>query len=330
MYANSGQGRDECGIVVLHEGLLSHVLVHPSAEIRAHALSLIVSSSSTTRPYSDTALRLLKRHLSSYFADPDAKFRNDILGKMRDMYKRIRGGIAVIKRSITRAKSKVGGDGSGPKTPAMRHTTIIYHSEDDLACALENQVSFLRWYIDFLRSELAPTASYQRHVTSLKAVLRIVQLEGDPGKTWETKDDSALFFGLFGQTWSRVLLDLLMDPFDDVREAASAVLKLLFADKRYEMLPRKELSPCTALSNFLSLADCLASLTGRAYHADGVARAFDLLHHFSDSEAAQHALVSDLISNLEGKISSAEQDLAAAVLEAPTHGLFAALRYVNI
>lgn len=330
VYAQSGSKKNsQAEQVVLQEDLLERVLVHPSYDVRTLALSLIVSSSSTTRPYSPTALALLKRYLGMYFADSEARFRNELLAKLRDMYKRIRGGIFVLRRSLMRARAAEAKSQNGAaedRTPAVYYTNIISHPVSELASALELHEDFLRWYLRFLRTELTPTASYQRHITSLKAACKIIQAEAVPTKARETDGDGALLFDQFDMTWTRSLLDSLVDPFDDVRDMAATVLRLLFSDDRYEKALPPSRDRRLILSEFLDRANQLANQTGRADHANGVARAYELLHRFSGDTDAQFGVLSDLLASLGDRISSAERNLGTAVLDAPTHGLFSALK----
>lgn len=330
VYARSDPKKSgQVGAVVLQEDLLERVLVHPSYDVRTLALSLIVSSSSTTRPYSPTALALLKRYLGMYFADSEARFRNELLAKLRDMYKRIRGGIFVLRRSLMRARAAEAKSQNGAaeeRNPAVYHTNIISHSVSELATALDLHEDFLRWYLRFLRTELTPTASYQRRITSLKAACKIIQAEATPAKARETEGDVALLFDQFDMTWTRSLLDSLVDPFDDVRDLAATVLRLLFSDERYEKALPPNRDRRLVLSEFLGRANQLANQTGRADHANGVARAYELLHRFSGDTDAQFGVFSDLLASLGDRISSAERNLGAAVLDAPTHGLFSALK----
>lgn len=330
VYARSDPKKSgQVAAVVLQEDLLERVLVHPSYDVRTLALSLIVSSSSTTRPYSPTALALLKRYLGMYFADAEARFRNELLAKLRDMYKRIRGGIFVLRRSLMRARAAEAKSQNGAaeeRNPAVYHTNIISHSGSELATALDLHEDFLRWYLRFLRTELTPTASYQRRITSLKAACKIIQAEAIPAKARETEGDVALLFDQFDMTWTRSLLDSLVDPFDDVRDLAATVLRLLFSDERYEKALPPNRDRRLVLSEFLDRANQLANQTGRADHANGVARAYELLHRFSGDRDAQFGVLSDLLASLGDRISSAERNLGAAVLDAPTHGLFSALK----
>ncbi|EFQ24898.1 uncharacterized protein GLRG_00042 [Colletotrichum graminicola M1.001] len=328
--------REESSSVILEESVLERVLSHPSHELRSLALSLTVASPSTTRPYSPVALRLLQAHLPTYFSESDAKFRMEVLSKLKDMFKRNRGAIFIITKSLARLKAFDGAAAAAngapkpaPKAPkqANHRTNILFWPEDKLRESLKQHEEFLAWYIAFLRSELIPTASFQRHFTSLRAVAFVLKLEADLAKTWETEDDDVLFFNLFDDRWTRTLLDLIMDPFDDVRENGTSVLKGLFADERFKCLVGTQ-GVSHTLEEFLSRAEDIARRTARADHADGVARTNELLFRFYDGRTAQIAHISKLVDLLESKLTLAEADLGNAVLEAPVHGYFASLRYI--
>ncbi|KAF6824645.1 HEAT repeat protein [Colletotrichum plurivorum] len=329
--------QEESSSVILEETVLQRVLAHPSYELRSLALSLIIASPSTTRSYSPVALRLLQTHLPAYFSESDAKFRMEVLSKLKDMFKRTRGAIFILQKSLARYKAisalPTPADGQSKPTPkaapkqANHRTNILFWPEEQLRECLKQHVDFMAWYFRFLRSELIPTASFQRHFTSLKAVTFILKLEFDPAKTWETEDDETLFFSLFDERWTRALLDLVMDPFDDVRDVSTSVLKSLFSDKRFKCLVGSSGVPAT-LEEFQSRAEDIARRTARADHADGVARTNELLFRFYDGRSAQIAHISRLVDRLESKLSFAEADLGNAVLEAPVHGDFASLRYI--
>ncbi|KAL0930859.1 HEAT repeat protein [Colletotrichum truncatum] len=322
--------------VVLEEAVLQQVLSHPSHDLRSLALSLIIASPSTTRPYSPAALRLLQSHLPAYFSESDAKFRMEVLSKLKDMFKRNRGAIFILQKSLARlnaAKALLAPAEGKPKPApkpakqANHRTNILFWPEDKLRESLRHHEDFLTWYLRFLRSELIPTASFQRHFTSLKAVTYILKLEFDPAKTWETEEDDALFFSHFDGRWTRTLLDLIMDPFDDVRDASTSVLKSLFSDKRFKCLVGTR-GVSSTLEELLTRAEDVAGRTARADHADGVARTNELLFRFYDGRDAQIAHIAKLVDVLESKLSLAEADLGNAVLEAPVHGYFASLRYI--
>ncbi|RTE75329.1 hypothetical protein BHE90_010223 [Fusarium euwallaceae] len=319
--------------IILHEKVLESVLGHPSHEVRSLALSLLISSPSTTRPYSSTALDLLRKHLATYFADSDAKFRNEVAGKVRDMFKRVRGAIFVLKKSIPRAaaRDQKGQQQTDMTKPILYRTNLISLPEAQLVDYLDYHQKFLFWYIGFLCSELTPTASYQRHIASLKAVTFILRMEGETSKTWETVDDQELFFDLFNGRWLRALSDLVMDPFDDIRDHSATVLKRIFSDERYRnfhlMATGGKVNPAEELAELLRRSDELARRTARADHSDGVARVCQLLYRFSQDDQQRLGLLSKLVGGVQEKLTVAEKDLGRAVLDAPLHGDFASLCY---
>ncbi|KAK0766713.1 hypothetical protein N5P37_000440 [Trichoderma harzianum] len=333
-YLGSDQSNEDNSSITLRENALESVLTHPSHEVRTSALSLLISSPSTTRPYSATTLDLLKRHLATYFADPDAKFRVDVCARVRDMFKRVRGAISILKKSIPRARAKARKNAtkdaaSAAGQQALYRTNIISWPESELVYCLEYHEKFLHWYLGFLCDELSPTASYQRHITSLKSLISILRMEGDSSKTWETPEDQQLFFDYFDGKWLRALADLVMDPFDDVRDTASLALAQLFADSRYGKFTlystKATQRPSGGLEELLHRAEKVSIRTARADHSDGVARASQLLYKFLDTEDERLSLLSKLVDTLDHKISRAEADLGQAVLEQPLHSTFASL-----
>ncbi|KAL6910490.1 putative death-receptor fusion domain-containing protein [Trichoderma evansii] len=332
-YIGSDQSVEDNSSITLQENTLQSVLTHPSHEVRTSALSLLISSPSTTRPYSATTLDLLKRHLATFFADPDAKFRVEVCARSKDMFKRVRGAISVLKKSIPRARAKARKNASKDPAsqPALYRTNILSWSESELVSCLDYHEKFLHWYLRFLCAELSPTASYQRHITSLKCLIAIFRMEGERSKTWETADDQQLFFDNFDGKWARVLADLVMDPFDDVREIASLAMAQAYADKRYQKFTLNSAESgqksSKELQELLHRAEEVSVRTARADHSDGVARASQLLYKFLDTEDERLGLLSKLVDTLDQKISRAESDLGQAVLEQPLHSTFASLSF---
>ena len=337
-------GSSDSQSIVLHEKILTSVLSHPSHEVRSLAFSLLITSPSSTRPYSSSALDLLRKHIGTYFADPDAKFRVNVMANARDMFKRVRGSICVLKRSIPRAKAKARQrkeDGSaldGTTDVTARDQAITYRTnliklpEAHLVQCLDDHVRFLQWYVRFLVGELIPTASYQRHAASLKALAFILKAESEPSKAWETVDDQELFFDLLDATWARALFDLLMDRFDDVRDMAAASLKAILGDRKYRrftLTGEENNGPAIGeLRTLLLRCVELSRRTARFDHSDGAARASQLVYKFSSGETERLSFLSRLLESLESKVEIAERDLGRAVLDAPVHGDFAALRYI--
>jgi hypothetical protein len=153
-----------------------------------------------------------------------------------------------------------------------------------------------------------------------------------------------------------------MDPFEDVRGSATNVLKLASPCHfviRSEELSEDVLSTRSAeptlgnntqvtadlpvienvsadsnsigyslklLKAFIKQAEEASKRTGRADYADGVARSYELLYGLLPSADLRIGLVSHLVNELELKVDIAERNLGQAVVEAPVHGNFAALK----
>lgn len=250
------------------------------------------------------------------------------------MFKRVRGAISILKKSIPRARAKARKNAlkdaaAGASKQALYRTNIISWPESELVHCLKYHEEFLHWYLRFLCGELSPTTSYQRHITSLKSLISILRMEGDRSKTWETEEDQQLFFDYFDGKWMRALADLVMDPFDDVRDTASLALAQLLSDKRYRNFTLSPADsrqkPSAELDELLHRAEKVSVRTARADHSDGVARASQLLYKFLDTEDERLRLLSKLVETLDQKVSRAETDLGQAVLEQPLHSTFASL-----
>jgi hypothetical protein len=143
------------------------------------------------------------------------------------------------------------------------------------------------------------------------------------------QNQSTSGFSLVDETWLRAVLDLLMDPFDDVRETAASLLTLLLSSgvtvgsASHKNSSRPIL---VELEEFCCRSSVLASKTSRADHSDGVARSFEVLCHWTTSKDDKLAIPGRILADLELRLSAAELDLAAAVLDTPVHGNFASLR----
>ncbi|KAI0850975.1 putative death-receptor fusion protein-domain-containing protein [Daldinia vernicosa] len=322
----------------LRADVLESVLCHDSQEARTSAVSLLIASPSTTKPYTTEAIELLKQYLPSFYEDSDPKMRYDVLGHSRNMIKRIQNTIESLRREANRISKKINKAKSskhGPRLPTGEDKDIQLekHQNDTvekLNAVLRQHEDFASWYVGFLKNELAPTTSYQRHITALKAMVFIAKPAPSNGSV--ILDSSELSTLLIDATWFRSILDLIMDPFDDVRETAASLVMALSPDIGNPGLQKqmKELgkTPIEELRSFCNKADELARRTARADHSDGAARSFELLCRWSINSEERMRIPFTILSSLESKLSAAEQDLANAVLQAPVHGSFASLRYI--
>jgi len=339
--------------VILKEETISGLLSNASDTVRSLAFSVMVSSASPIRPFTAFALQILQLKLGTLHSDTDAKFRNEVLSASKHMIDRLRGSIGFLVREIDNAKSRANFE---TDLIAQPQPQLLLDAQGSLAAHVE----FVEWYIRFLLQELVPTTSYQRHITALKAfeiLLRSGILIRDVSMPQAKKADNDTVWPynlhFFTPGSMRLLLDLLMDPFEDVRSGAASVLKLAspenftFHSSNSNMrvkIPSSDYhpnddhgpfneggssssdeKPLGLLLAFIGRAETLSKKTGRADYADGVARSYELLYGLQPSAIDRLNLLTSMVSELEHKISIAEQDLGRAVLEAPVHGTFAGL-----
>lgn len=251
------------------------------------------------------------------------------------MIKRIQNTIESLRREVERISKKINKTGTGkPMTGVSSEVKKINlqsnqeHTITELRATLRRHEDFISWYVGFLKDELASTASYQRHITALKAMSYIIQ----PATPQLNNADNSLELRilLVDTTWFRSILDLVMDPFDDVREAAASLVMSLSLENRdsglRDQIAILERTPIEELQSFCRRADELARKTARADHSDGAARSSELLCRWSTNTKERISIPLEILSNLESKLDAAENDLATAVLQAPVHGSFASLR----
>lgn len=345
------------GAVILEEESIGSLLSHNSDTVRSLAFSVLVSSLSTVKPFSTKGLRILKSHMYILYSDTDAKFRNEVVSITRHMVERLRGATSFLFKEAEDISFLINSDRGLPESRRQEGRKRLAAVGD----LLESHENYVTWYIQFLLLELIPTASYQRHITSLKAISLLLRSGIHESNTQSLQakssgDNTVWPYNLefFTQGSLRLLMDLLLDPFEDVRSAATNILKLA-SSQDFKKAHYKEILETTTqgdrkshqqdvqlqtffitddgsntqalrpLEEFIRQAETLSKETGRADHADGVARSYELLYGLQTSSHGRLDVIHRLVQDLEGKVDTAERSLGQAVFDAPIHGTFAAL-----
>ncbi|KAK3996097.1 thyroid adenoma-associated protein [Cladorrhinum sp. PSN332] len=311
--------------ITLQETVLDGLLGHHSISVRSSAFSLLVSSQATTKPFSEVAFNLLKKHLAAFHADYDAKVRNEVLGLTKGLLRRAKNVITVAERSLSEFKNRLAAGPPPKKKKAGPEAAPRDASE--ARDILHRHQAFLNWYLNFLKGELLPTASYQRHITAIKAALLTLRVGKHAGATDDTIDQDIVLAIASDPTWIRLLLDLLLDPFDDVREAAMTLLGLI-PPPFVASLTQGSTTLLNILQQFCGRAAKLADRTGRADHGDGAARSQGLLCSWLYTGDEKIGHLANIVEGIESKISKAEHDLGHAAIENPVHADFASISYV--
>ena len=346
------------------EDLGSSLLAHSSSAVRLAALSLLVSSSASSRPLCRRVLRRMRQCIPHFHVEANAKPRNEFIALMKKLCMRIRSAtLSLLRRdqntySVTGEQASSAAhffarlDDEGPVSSGNVTEQVL--SEMYI---LEEHLAFRKWYMVFLLQELRPTATYQSHITALKVISFLIEqtiaLRDAPSRShndYISALNEALPEGLF----VRPLTELLLDPFDDVRQATNRVLDLYLSTNstpqtREEQDDSQELRNQEAkyetdndddyrkanesiLFNLIRAED-RAGITGRADHADGLGRLYNLLFTTCGTLAKpggwhqSHYLILDhVISMLEKEVDIASKDLLFAVSHMSLHGHLIALR----
>jgi hypothetical protein len=354
--------------IILDEQAIGALLSNPANDVRSLALSVLITSFSSTRPFSLTVLGLLKSHMGFFHSDTDAKFRNDVISNTKHLIERLKGTTAFMVRELEHLSFQLARPDQGSSSREENDKAV----HDAIQSLVIKHEQFIEWYVEFNFNELVPTASYQRHITALRAIQLLLdsQLQcKEPGLVLSGAPATSALWPLkmefFDSQSMRLLLDLLMDPFADVRTSAMDILRLCTPSKfaggsehlslsngevmknvgnalyttmtstplkeNDSHLPSKSVNQHSfgLLTSFITKANVASMNSGRADYADGVAKGYKLLHSLQISLDDAMSMLDNVVADLETKIEVAERDLAQAVHSIPVHGSFAALRYAK-
>jgi hypothetical protein len=277
---------------------ITNLTLSSSRSARLAGLSLFVVSNSPTKPLQPAVFEQLKNTLPHLHADTDAFSRSELFSLTQRLFDRMRCATAVVART----------------TSTEAHESMEQHK------------AFISWYSHFITWELRPTSSYQRHISALRCLSILLRsgVDGSISKAHLSKLASGASAWPFEMSivdsgMHRLLLDLLMNSFEEVRQTSASILELC-------------ISAANSSRNFLyvarerAIARMLSS--GRADHADGVAYMHGLTYVDAATPEDQQAVLATMLDKTEFMLSVADGDLARAVDKFPLHGLLTSLRYV--
>ena len=305
-------------------------LDHASPAVRLAALSNVTTLPSSVILASGCTRSRLQKCIPFFHEETNARSRNEFIALMNKMCSK-------IKRL--------------DKEPSILSNNVVLpdvSKESQMYMTKDERGSLFGWYFDFLISELRPTGTYQAHITAL-SVLRNLIMEAIV-----TANGHFLFAMSYHreQTSQRVLatlgtllLGLIFDPFDDVRDISFILLeKLLECEIQALAESTSPLSQHTALResgtppnitsaifNTLPKASLLLQRTGRATHADALARLLYLdiiAPHFTIASHSQMAKYVSIECEVQGDIETARNGLKIAEEKVSLHANVMALRYV--
>ncbi|KAF7617583.1 cell cycle-associated protein [Aspergillus flavus] len=322
---------DAQNALVLKSEMIGQFLFHREHSIRIAALSLLITAPATTKPVSSATIRAILKGLPSMHsesADPYA--RGEILSLIRKLIPRLKGGILSEHESLAEANI----------SNSKRHPPKFARDDSETQKCLKE-------YLDLLKDDLRPTASYPRHIMALKTLIHLLESGLDAryaghiaAKQVGNVTKWRLNMDIFEPSLLRLLVDLLLDPYEEVRATSLTLLNLFPQDVLLSGYLRsrsngKHEKP--QLVDALNRAEQLASNTSRADHADTVARLYHIFFTAADDSSSKVAgswwetkqgVVDTLLKKLEEKLSLAGGLFNSSMRDAPLHGYVSALRYI--
>lgn len=296
---------------------ISLMLRDDSKSFRTGALMLLVGSGTMTAPIQPPTFNMLIQNISTMFADTDADARSDLCGILQRLVDRLRASsCALLKQK---------------------------------SAHIEVHVRFFLHFVAFLNKELRPSASYQRHVCGLQVLKMLARSGIDPrvriqywSKSATAQQSFTFKMELLSEETKTLLIALLLDPFDDVRDLAMNVLQMIMHDEGGHAAEKLEHGTASPLGNnqnrlvqILEIAEKRAAQSGRADHADGVARVHALLFALatpmplstnSSWYLSQQTILQHLFDRCDQMLISLRANLSAAIHGLPFHATLISLR----
>ncbi|KAL5444724.1 hypothetical protein PMIN07_003330 [Paraphaeosphaeria minitans] len=322
--------------LILPDDIFGGWLSHMESEVRLAGLFLCVYSTNVTRTITGGIFKYLQKNLLHLHTDPDVNFRRELISYIQRLFNRLRGSTATLAKSRNETLGK--GEDRLPFPKGATNRPKSSTAKDPLVESLH----FIIWYLGFIEGEIRSDAAYQRRITGLRALMVVIKSGVDPrvphhflskGAQGQLHWAHGLPLANFGLI--RKLMDMMLDPFDDVRDTSVNILHILFET----MSEEEKRNMLSMLPPFIKRAEATMLRTGRADHADGLARAYALYHSCvpTSVETREPSSVPVLIKidvirslnrQLKKTLEIARDDLAEAVNGRPVHGIFAAIRYI--
>ncbi|KAJ5499360.1 Armadillo-like helical [Penicillium expansum] len=319
---------NENEVLVMKSDVIGKFLLHRDANIRLAALSLLITAFSTVKPFTVRATNAILRGLPSMHAESDAYTRGEILSLTRKFFVRLRGGIVKDEDVALKTEKKA----TKPAQGQVRNET--------------ETTEFLKAYLKLLGNDLRLAASYPRHITALKALKLLLDSGLDPRievklQKSEIENIWKVNVEVFDAQLLRLLIDLLLDPFEEVRQTSLSILNLCPREILLNGLHNKTDEQSAAgmrLTDAITRAESLASNTSRADHADTVARLYHIIfcaalpansgQPVSDWWTTKASVVDTILKKLEERLLNSKTPFNSTMREAPLHGYTSGLRYI--
>ncbi|KIW35384.1 uncharacterized protein PV07_02082 [Cladophialophora immunda] len=206
------------------------MLMSADSEVRTLTYGLLVTSPATSAIVLPETLECIATSMKYLHDDAAAHERGEIL--------------SITKRLLRRLQNSI---------PTLRKSTQVLYNVNDAKALLDSYYSFTKTFYAFLNEELNTGISYQRHILGLHSLQHLLDLGLEPD----------IFTG--DKALLNALICLVLDPFEDVRSTAAAILQRL-------IVQGGSLVASPINHSLLKRVEVLAVRTLRADHADGMGR----------------------------------------------------------
>ncbi|KAK6508426.1 hypothetical protein TWF506_010518 [Arthrobotrys conoides] len=292
------------------------LLSDQSGLLRSHTLRLMIISSSVALPFTSTYTSIFSDHFDDLFSESDPQVRNEIYAGFRVLLERLVASSYALNKKLRSLEGRPTGFGTDSEA-----TGEVQAMNEKLL----QQKAFTSWFLnELLPAQLRPNASYQRVILALKVYSYwLPQIERDwrnslPGsdlaadikkskRKQNEREHIVLPFDPEVQYphLLRLLVERIMDPYDDIRSLATGLIKELPQSKDVQW------------AHVLQRSQKMIEDSGRPGQEDGFSRILEVLYDLSlkDSNISREVWEAYSSSTSNGTIV----DLAFMLLDKEPH-----------
>lgn len=201
------------------------ILLLQQDEYKLGTFELVTHSTKRSKQIQPYVYDLLKENLIYFFVDYNLQTRNYFHGSLKLFINRVRDSTYSLNRDALKLRAK-------RKFPEEQRFNLQQ---------VEIAKDFMYWLFSFLKSQITPGSQYQRSSIALKIMITMI-VSGIDNSISEKYLDSKqrmeypFNINMFDDTLLRLLIDQLINDYDDIREDALLLLKMAFESKRGRLL----------------------------------------------------------------------------------------------
>ncbi|EGX54281.1 hypothetical protein AOL_s00004g314 [Orbilia oligospora ATCC 24927] len=292
------------------------LLSDQSGLLRSHTLRLMIISSSVALPFTSSYTSIFCDHFDDLFSESDPQVRNEIYAGFRVLLERLVASSYALNKKLRSLEGRP--TDLGTSSEAIDEVQTMNN-------LLLQQKAFTSWFLnELLPAQLRPNASYQRVILALKVYSYwLPQIERDqrnslPGsdlaadikkskKKQNEREHIVLPFDpeIQYSHLLRLLVERIMDPYDDIRSLATGLIKELPQSKDVQW------------AHVLQRSQRMIEDSGRPGQEDGFSRILEVLYDLSlkDSNISREVWEAYASSTSDGTIV----DLAFMLLDKEPH-----------